>query len=244
MAVFFYQSERALLPVKQIHSLHQVIVTVVAYSVLVLGGAAIVVVTWANRVERRATDTFTDFVKLRVGESTFADLVAMKQKYGGTVFTMRWSDCTPEHCAYQFNFQNSLLHRLHLAPRVRFGLALVIEHNRLTQKEMTYGVVPEDSTGTDAMHVTETYTTVLETIPEEMMRGLDPLPCNKDFRISVQTDSRAHPFHYQIWMTTNAPPDYQKRAYSIDLRCLAQFGECDRGKILAKFNDAAPCLKS
>jgi hypothetical protein len=200
-------------------------------------------ISWARHVEHLAEGCLANFVKLEVGKSTFADLVIMQQRYGGTVFTTEWPDCTPQHCAYQFNFQNTWLYRLHLAPHVRFGLTILLENNRITQKEMVYGVDPVDRPGTQATHVTETYTIVSETIPEEMMRGLDPLPCTKDFRISVQLDSRAHPFHYSISMNTNAPPDYRKLAYSVDLQCLERIGECDRGRILAPLYDGAPCLK-
>lgn len=226
---------------KRIHQVLAILVRVLGISALCVAAALVFSVIWAKDVEHRAEATFSDFLKLEVGRSTFADLDKLRQRHGGSIVTIRWKDCIPEHCAYQFSFQNSSLYRLHLAPHVRFGLSLVIENNRLTQREMTYGVDPVDTPGTQATHVTETYTIVTEAVPEEMMRGLDPLPCSKDFRIAVHIDSRAHPLHYQIWMNTDAPSDYRERAYSIDLRCLSRIGECDRGAILAPFYDGAPC---
>jgi hypothetical protein len=226
--------------VKQIPRVLLVLVVLVASVILTAAVALAFALGSARHVQHQAEACFADFLKLEVGRSTFADLTKLRQKYGGIVFTTQWKDCTPQHCAYQFNFHNIWLQRFHLAPRVVFGLALRVENNLVTSREMYYGEDPVDTPATDATHVTETYTVVEETIPEEMMRGLDPLPGTKDFKVSVQTDSRGQPFHYGIWMTTNSPHDDRMRAYSVDLQCLARIGECDRGRILAAIDVPHP----
>jgi hypothetical protein len=208
---------------------------VLTIAALTLFAAAVLAfaIGWARHIEHRAETCLADFLKLDVGKSTFADLVAMQHKHGGVVFTGRWKDCTSQHCAYQFNFQNKWLQRLRLAPRVVLGLTVGVEDDRITSRLMYYGEDPVDTPATEATHITEAYTIVSETVPEEWpARLVAPLRGNNDFKFDVHVDSRGHPFHHSIFLTANASADDRMRAYSVDLGCLSRIGECDRGRVL------------
>jgi hypothetical protein len=208
-------------------------VLAIAASIVLAAAGLALTAAWARHVQHRAEACLADFLRLEVGKSTFADLVVLQRKYGGVVFTDRWKECTPQHCAYQFNFQNTWFHRIRLAPRIVLGLTVGVEDDHITSRLMYYGEDPVDTPATEATHITETYTIVSETVPEEWpARLVAPFQGNDDFKFSIHLDSRGHPFHQSIFMTTNVSSDDRMRAYSVDLSCLSRIGECDRGRVL------------
>ena len=122
--------------------------------------AAVLIVS--HYTERRAEACFADFLGLKIGQSDFTDLLKLHKKYGGALINT--PSCSPQHCEYQFSFQNNWLHSLRLAPRMALVLGVGVENNRITGRSMWYGMDPGD---TPATHVTEIYTIVTDTIPEE-----------------------------------------------------------------------------
>lgn len=108
-------------------------------------------------------------------------------------------------CTGAIYVENTWLYRLHLAPRLGFGVRFGIAHNRLTNREFSMDV--------NGLYGAQTYG---EVFVNERAAG----PGRRPFSVEGMN------FAVGVNMTTEAPEEKKNLAYSFNFHCLAQIGGC------------------
>ena len=172
----------------------------------------------AQRVERRARECYAEILKLQVGQSTFADVARLANRYGGFPWiSPMYKGCSPQTCSYAFTFQNRWLSRLHLAPHVELTITIGVEDDHVVSRIVSYV--------SSTPKVIEASLFVVELLPSPDDRS-SSVPGNSGFETETSLDLQGRPAGLQIFMTTAAPSERRRAAYSIDLSCLGQLGSC------------------
>ena len=179
-------------------------------SVLVLAVIAAVV---THQPTRNAQRFMKDLMHLEVGKSSFTDALDLSKRYGGIEWKVNDSPekCTPERCYLAFPFENTWLHRLHLAPRIVLMAIVGVENGQVRSRLVGFA--------------SATRTPSIEVFANERLA----FSSGEAYRIVSYS---AVP-RLGIELTPLATSDQRQRAYAFNLSCLSKIGGCgDAGELL------------
>jgi len=177
-----------------------------ALALVILVIASILFCTFAPRYQ--AKRFLKAFLALQVGQSGFSDAELVAKSFHGQILTIGdvAPECSPAHCSYVFYFQNTMLHRLRLAPRVAFSAVIETTNDKLVLRR---AALASETNGKYA----EAFT--LE--ERENHSG-------QSFRRAVYSFVPQNGFE----MTPSASAKQRALAYSFNLACLSKIGGCSR----------------
>lgn len=162
-------------------------------------------------VQHKAGQFLTDVEAMRVGKSSFPDLLSLEQNYAE--FSGRDSSgCTEERCTIYFSFDNRWLYRAKLAPGARFGGGITVTHNVVSEIELDLFSNPAISA-----NVKE----------RSDMQENDSSPYVVHGRSSGDRIITLN-----ISLAPGAPEEERRRAYSFNLSCLSQFQGCSDSRMM------------
>jgi hypothetical protein len=179
--------------------------------------------TWATN---RAMVRFVKQAQsLQIAEATAADVSKLVNSYRGLATRADFMVAPSGRGVGVVDFENTWLHRLHLAPPMVFTCKLWIEDNNLGNRwlQMVYAGNSREEVGT---FVSEGRSTL--TSSDEVLHA----PQEGYFRIS---GGRPEGF-LGVMITPNVPTDLRHLAYNFDLTCLEKFGGCKT------YNEMLPVL--
>ena len=166
----------------------------------------IVYITIAVGRTRRQTESFVNVVSaLRINAASMRDVQLIAAEYGGTSVD---GDCSGGTCSYFFQFTNSWLHFLRLAPYTRVACTLAVRNGKLYSRLLDFssGVGPR------------AYSVVVREMPE-LPEGM-PSP----FNVAKQWSGAR--WRIYVYLTPEATLDEHKEAYGINFGCLTKLGGC------------------
>ena len=155
----------------------------------------------------------SDIRNLRVGESTYDDVVRIHATYRNRS-SVEGNTCERNLCILDFSFENIWLYHSGLVPGARFVGSLTIRNGVLVKVNLTLSSNP----GYDA------------TTTEETSDNLNVKAYEVGGR-KFQSDQR----YSYVWahITSAASEEQRRAAYAFNLACLTRFGGCkDANEIL------------
>jgi hypothetical protein len=181
-------------------------------ALMMTGGAALLLslllicaLGQAYHARVRGTAFLSDVRRLRVGQSTYDDVLRIKTKYDGR----SWSEdkaCDQDQCIVNFSFDNKWLYRFGLVPGTGFIGGLTVRKGILVRIDLALQSNPKF----DAM--------------------MDEIPAEPDVLVyevgGKQLISR--PAYSYVWahITSAASQDERQKVYAFNLKCLTKWGGC------------------
>jgi hypothetical protein len=151
-----------------------------------------------------------DVDSLELGTATFSEAQQIAGKYGGlAVPSQQGSYCTAQDCTFTFLFENKFLSGLNRRRRVSFTVGLMIENGKVVGKEVTYGLTTKSA-------VLFAYI-LFDRIHSRLSHQ----------EITRNWDAHGGLRRLQVDLVPSTAADLRRRAYSIDLSCLAILRGCD-----------------
>jgi len=179
--------------------------------------AAVVAVRSSRKTEHEAQMFLQEFVSLHLGQSTFEDARQVADRYGDRLWVgdafyghaLRLPGagglppgCSADHCDYLFEFQNTWLHRLHLARFTSFGAEIKIRNGLVVIRSIEFLVVRGQLIF---------FAAVVEDSTDKLRR---PLPSR---RLKAKTI---------IWLTAESTAAERQQSFAFNLECLSKIGGC------------------
>jgi hypothetical protein len=181
-------------------------------------------ITWAVTVQQRsrARAFLQEFLTLNLGESTFADAQRLAESYGGKPWSASSQDakCSAQSCELLFAFDNKPLRSLPGIRGVYFGGVITVKSGRIVESSIVY-----QRLASSGEPVSEGGN------PEyEYLYGVTDVAERKDGEYGVskkEVDAQGIPHFLMVVLGPNSTAEARKRAYSLDLSCLAQLNACN-----------------
>jgi hypothetical protein len=181
-------------------------------------------ITWAVTVQQRsrARAFLQEFLTLNLDKSTFADAQGLAESYGGKPWSASSQNatCSAESCELLFTFDNKPLRTLPGIRGVYFGAVITVKEGRIVESSIVYqrlassGEPVSDGGG-----------------PEyEYLYGVRDVAERKDGEYGVtkkEVDAQGIPHFLIVGLGPNSTAEARKRAYSLDLSCLARLNACN-----------------
>jgi hypothetical protein len=182
-------------------------------------------ITWAVTVQQRsrARAFLQEFIALNLGESTFADAQRLAESYGGKPWSpsSQNATCSARSCELMFVFDNKPLRSLPGIRGVYFGAVITVKEGRIVgssivvyQRLASSGELVSDGGG-----------------PEyEYLYGVRDVAERTDGEYGVtkkEVDAQGIPHFLIVGLGPNSSAEARKRAYSLDLSCLARLNACN-----------------
>ncbi len=157
----------------------------------------------------KASDFLRDVRELRIGKSSLADLLRLKEKY----YKFASEDpagCDRNSCRIYFSFDNRWLSRLRVVPAARLGGGVTVKHGAINEINLALASDPSYSAQ------------VIETLAT---------PGEPPYNVSGRRSDPNGPFiALKVRLTPDAPQDMRTKAYSFNLSCLTRVGGCKDGR--------------
>ena len=179
---------------------------------MTLGGAALLLslllicaLGKAYRARAKGNAFLSDVRQLRVGQSTYDDVLRIKTKYEGRP----WSEdkaCDRDQCIVNFSFDNKWLYHFGLVPGTMFIGGLTVRQGTLVRIDL-------------ALQSNPTFDAMMEEISAE--------PNVLAYEVGgKQLISR--PAYTYVWahITSAASQDERQKVYAFNLKCLTKWGGC------------------
>jgi hypothetical protein len=181
-------------------------------------------ITWAVTVQQRsrARAFLQEFITLNLGESTFADAQQLAESYGGKPWSASSQNakCSAQSCELLFAFDNKPLRSLPGIRGVYFGGVITVKSGRIVESSIVYQRLA--SSGEPVSDGGS---------PEyEYFYGVRDLAERKDGEYGVnkkEVDAQGIPHFLIVGLGPNSTAEARKRAYSLDLSCLARLNACN-----------------
>ncbi|HEY2548660.1 MAG TPA: hypothetical protein VGI46_21475 [Candidatus Acidoferrum sp.] len=164
-------------------------------------------------VRWQARDFLQDVVHIRVGESDFAELQRLANKYRSYA-VQDGPRCDQELCSFFFNFGNRWLWRIGLAPATRFGGGITAQRGKIAQIDLAL-----QSGVAYTAQVVETLATP-DSVPFKL-EGRRATSGGIDYTIAMT-----------IRLTSAAPESVRQKAYNFNLACLTELRGCNNARLL------------
>lgn len=189
--------------------------------VVVLLACVVFTVAWASTLSqpRRAQAFLTDFTRLEIGKSTLEQAESLARTHGGIPWwvsndSMR---CTYQRCIFRFLFENKPLTSTHLVPYTGLIADVSVKQGIVVARELTY---VRQNKGQLTYDVVEAIPPALGTVEEEVWKMHVGV-----MRLNV--DQNGTPSTISVGLEPSSPADQKRRAYSLDLSCLARIFGCN-----------------
>jgi len=181
-----------------------VMVLVALVCLACVGVVAAIASAWL--AQRDAKRCLHDVLMLRVGESSFQDVMRMARPYASHRLTYPPA-CGPEECELTFTFQNKWPAKLRLAPLV--GLMIKVVVSKGTMQSLGANLLEyDDSQLMFEARVSESSKEAMN-VPEA-------------FRFACPDPSGVF-----VSLTPNATMEERQRAFDFNLDCLSKLGGCN-----------------
>ena len=161
----------------------------------------------------RAQAFLRDLTNLRLGDSTFTDAQRLAEEYKGKPWGISSQDttCSAQHCNFKFSFDNRPLSYLPWVRRVALGAGISVTDGHVVGREVDYE------------RDTHSYYEFVY-IVQESTQHKDPHQYGvKKFKL----DAQGTPHVIEVTLGPTSAPEDRKRAYALDLSCLARLHDCD-----------------
>jgi hypothetical protein len=155
--------------------------------------------------------------ELKVGSSTYEEAKSFLNSNDKHLQYSR--PCSANDCEVVFEFRNSWMRALRLAPGTSFGGRLIFRDGVLALRYMHLGQ------GVCCVNIV--------TEGRELEPGALEDQLSKDFSKSLQRDESGQPWHAYVLLSPKATPEQRQEAYSFDLSCLSKLGGCKNAAELA-----------
>ncbi len=182
--------------------------------IVVLGVvAAASLFLWQVHQRSRARGLLRAVMSLPLGVATLSNAQSLGDEYGAA----RWSatrsnpTCSAHDCDLTFVFENKLLSKLPRDRQVSFTVNLIIKDDHLVSKQIEYGL----GSTTVAQFAYE--------ISDHLTSSLPGQEVKKFWTDGQGTMSRG----VEVELLPGTAPELRKRAYSLDLGCLAKLYGCN-----------------
>jgi len=159
-----------------------------------------------RRTRHRAVSFLRDAVALQVRVGTFEQVRNLAERYGGNPTS---SECSAPSCAYSFEFKNTWLRILGLAPSTRLTCTLRVREGILDLRECLF--ISGNTSASFAASIWE-----MPHLPQGV-----PEP----FHVSRQWSGARWRVYVQL--TPEATSEQRRIAYSLNLDCLSRIGGCE-----------------
>ena len=157
----------------------------------------------ARRTRRIAEKFLTEFTALKIGESTFEDARMLADRFNGQAYPVNGSETgSPPDLQYAFGFENTWLHRLHIAVPTILLANVTVGNGRVTGRGFRYGSVTPSRDSEFGV---------------SDGRGEGPPFEIRHYR------GRGY---WMIYLTPAASPEQRRLAYALNLECLSKLGGC------------------
>jgi hypothetical protein len=178
---------------------------------MTLGGAALLLslllicaLGQAYRARARGNAFLSDVRQLRVGQSTYDDVLRIKTKYEGR----SWSEdkACDDQCIVNFSFDNKWLYHFGLVPGTMFIGGLTVSKGILVRIDLTFQSNPKFDAMTDE-------------IPAK--------PNVLAYEVGGKQFISRRAYSY-VWahITSAASQDERQKVYAFNLKCLTKWGGC------------------
>jgi hypothetical protein len=198
-----------------IRKLYLVLISLVVVSLL--AGTVVWILTARERI--RAEAFVKDVVKLVPGKSSFTEAQELARQYNGIPWYTTANDmrCTFQRCTFKFVFENKPLTSIRLARYVELLGLVYVRDGIVAGRELHY---VRDS-GPYFPFDYEVFETPMwneeGTVEHQREEGL--------WRLKV--DKYGMPSTVKVQLSASSSADQRKRAYSLELSCLAKLFGCN-----------------
>jgi hypothetical protein len=163
-------------------------------------------------VRWQAKNFLQDVMHIRVGESDFAELQRLANKYRS--YAVQGSPrCDQDLCSLDFYFGNRWLWRVGLAPAKRFGGGIRAQSGKITEIDLAL----QTDTGYSAA--------VVESLGT---------PGSAPFKVGgiKRATSGDVVYNMTVHLTSAAPEAVRQKAYNFNLACLTELRGCNNARLL------------
>lgn len=170
------------------------------------------------RQRDRAEAFLREFTKLELGKSTFADAQQIAAEYHGIPWYTGPDDmrCTPQRCELRFVFENKPLTSFRLARYVELIGVVSVKDGIVAGRELIYA----SETGN--------YNPLQYDVVEEPPLQAEGKPQHfQEIGLArLNVDDKGIPSTVRVRLGVTSSPEQRKRAYALDLSCLAKLFGC------------------
>lgn len=172
----------------------------------------------------RAKSFLNELVSLRLGVSSFSDAQRLAQKYGGQPWDvpLRAPVCSAQYCSLRFVFENRILNHIQNKREISLAAGLTVKDGYVVSREVDYAILGPALWNDHYMYE----------LSDHLSRpdGLQSYKVTK-----LKLDAAGTPHWVKVDLSPDAPDDLRRRAYSLDLVCLARLHGCsDLSAVLPK----------
>jgi hypothetical protein len=159
----------------------------------------------AYRARAKGNAFLWDVRQLRVGQSTYDDVLKIRTKYEGR----SWSEdkaCDRDQCNVNFSFDNKWLYRFGLVPGTMFIGGLTVSRGTLVRIDLALQSNPKF---------------------DAMMEEISAEPSVLAYEVGGK-ELVSRPAYSFVWahITSAASQDERDRVYAFNLKCLTKLGGC------------------
>jgi len=173
-----------------------------------------VLFSWAHHQRDRAQVFLQEIVSLQVGVSTFSDAQRLAQKYGGKPWNgpSQKPICSDKDCNLRFVFENSLLNHLQHKRKVSLTAGLLVKDGYVVSREVDYSILAT------------TFERKFMFVVFDRTESKSPQSYNVK---KLKVDTHGMPHAIEVDLSPTSPAEIKRRAYSLDLSCIASLMGCD-----------------
>jgi hypothetical protein len=169
----------------------------------------LIVLAWVigNTIQtrRRASNFLRDALNLQLQTATFEQVRELAETHRGESST----NCNPQRCVYSFDYENTWLRFLRLAPLTRLTCTLRVKDARLDLRECLF--ISGNTSASFSASVWE-----MSRLPEGE---------REPFYTTRQWSGGRWRVH--VALTPDATPEQHRMAYGLNLACLSKIGGCE-----------------
>lgn len=191
-------------------------------AIVVFAACVVFTVAWTRTLSqpRRAQAFLADFTSLELGKSTMEQAQSLARKHGGIPWFISTDSmqCSYQRCAFHFVFENRPLTTTHLVPYTELVADVSVEQGIVVARELHYARHNKRPLTYD---VVEAIPPALGTVDEKSWKRTH----SGIMRLNVDLDGI--PSTILVGLQPSSPTDQKKRAYSLDLSCLARIFGCN-----------------
>ena len=164
----------------------------------------------------RAQSFLEELASLQLGVSSFADAQRLAQKYGGQPWDVpsRTPACSAEHCSLRFVFENKILNHIQHKREISLAVALTVKDGHVVSREVDYAILGPALWSDHFVY--------------QLSDHLSPSNSPESYNVTkLKLDAQGTPHWVKVDLSPDVPEDIRRRAYALDLACLARLHGCD-----------------
>lgn len=163
----------------------------------------------------RAQSFLREFASLQLGVSSFSDAQRLAQKYGGQPWDapLRTAECTPQKCSFRFVFENGIFNHIQHKREISLAAGLTVRDGHVVSRGFDYSILGPALWSDHFVY--------------NLSDRLSPDGLQSYKLTRLKEDEAGSPHWVKVELGPDAPEDLRRRAYSLNLACLAKLHGCD-----------------